>query len=101
MNRSGWHEQGIASLDPHTLAGNHVFPRPFEHVDDLFAGMRVVWKRDAWREIDAHLDDLASRRAQIVALELRTADSSLPSANRVQRCGASRDEHHDGDDSNR
>src|SRR5262245_65980303 len=70
VDGSRWDEQNVAGLEGYRrLALERVFPRAFEDIDDLFARMRVPRSRRARRELDAHLDNLASGDAEIVALE--------------------------------
>jgi hypothetical protein len=53
--------------------------------------MAVRGERHPGSEIDAHLDDLASRDAQIVPLQLGALDSRLLRLRRVQHQAASDD----------
>src|SRR5262245_14605776 len=69
VDRSGRDEQDVAGLERHRrLALDLVLHRTFKDVDDLLARMRVPGERYARGELDAHLDDLASRDAEIVPL---------------------------------
>src|SRR5215510_13831106 len=77
MGRSGRDEQHIAGLDRHRLAANLVLERAFDNVDNLFARMRMHRGDISGIEIDAHLDDLASGCAEIVALQVGAFGSRL------------------------
>jgi hypothetical protein len=55
--------------------------------------MRVLGKRHSRREFDTHLDDLASRDAEIVPLEVVARDSRLLRPRHVQRQAAADDQH--------
>jgi hypothetical protein len=93
VDRSGRNEQDLAGLEGHRrLALHRVFPRTFEDIDDLFARMRVLGKRHSRREFDTHLDDLASRDAEIVPLEIGALDSRLLRPRHVQRQAACGDQ---------
>src|SRR5262249_52326833 len=47
-----------------------VLQLPFEHIDDLLAGMAVSGRGLTWIYINAHLDDLAAGGAEIVPLQV-------------------------------
>ena len=53
------------------------FPGTFEHIDDLFAVMRVHGQRHSRIDSDAHLNHFATRNAEIVPLQLGALDSGL------------------------
>jgi hypothetical protein len=75
---AGWDEQHVAGFQRHRwLAVHLVFQRPFEDIDDFLARVRVLAERYARTEVDANLDDLSPRDAEIVLLEIGTRDSRL------------------------
>jgi hypothetical protein len=64
-------EQHFAGLDRHRrLAIELILKHAFDDIDELFARMAVLGGGRPRRKIDAHLDDLASRDAQIVLHEV-------------------------------
>lgn len=100
MNRSGRDEQDFAGLERHRrLALDLILERAFEHIDDLFARVRVLAERHSRVELDAHLDDLASGDAEIVPLELGAPDSRRLRPRYVERQTDSGDQHRDRQDS--
>ena len=102
VDRSGRDEQDVAGLERHRrLALDLILQRAFEDIDDLFARMRVPGERHSRREVDAHLDDLASGDAEIVPLEIGALDSRLLRPRHVQRQTASDDQHRYRHDSSR
>src|SRR5262245_52510610 len=75
VDRSGRNKQDIAGLERHRRpALELILEQAFDGVDDLFARMAVPGGDYPGREIDAHLDDLAPRNAQIVLLEIGALD---------------------------
>src|SRR5215468_7770476 len=68
VRSSGRDEQDVAGLDPRRPAADLVLQRAFKDINDLFAWMRVHRSDKSRIEVDAHLDDLASRSAEIVPL---------------------------------
>jgi hypothetical protein len=68
--------QGIAAASS-PLALDLILPHADEHIDDLFARMRVHGEHHSWVKIDAHLEYLASGHTEIVPLELGALDSLL------------------------
>ena len=76
-----------------TLAVDLIFQRTFDHVDDLFARMRVPGSDISRVEVDAHLDDLASGRAEIVPLQVGSFGSRLLRLRHAQRQSACDDQH--------
>src|SRR5262245_48256772 len=71
VDRAGRDEQDVAGREGHRrLVLHRVFPRAFEDIDDLFARMRVPRGRRSRREFDDRLDDLTSRDAEIMPLEI-------------------------------
>ena len=76
VDRSRRNEQDAAGLECHRrLAVDLVLQRAFQHVDDLFAGMRVPAELDSGVQLDAHLNDFASGDAQIVPLKIDPPDA--------------------------
>src|SRR5262245_56434892 len=74
MDRARRDGQGFAALVDGRRTLDLVLERPFEDVDELFAWMCVPDRRRVRGEIDAGLDDLAARDAQILTLEIRPCD---------------------------
>src|SRR5260370_34997903 len=71
VNRPGRDEQDAAGLERHRRLALDLIPqRAFEHIDDLFARMRVPAERRSLGEIDAPLDDLESGSAEVVPLQI-------------------------------
>src|SRR5262249_53191209 len=71
VDGSGRNEQDVPCAERRRLpAVDLVLQGPFEDVDDLFARMRVPDERRLRGEVDAVLDDLSSRDAQRVSLEI-------------------------------
>ena len=95
MDRPGRNEQDVASRERHRRrALDLIHQRAFEDIDDLFARMRVPGGRQSRRDVDAHLDDLASGDAEIVPLEIGARESRLLLRRRqVQRQGTADDQH--------
>ena len=78
MDRTVRDEQYVAGLERHRrLAVDLILQQAFDDVDDLFARMAVRGKCNPWGEINAHLNDLAPRGAEIVLLEISTLNSLL------------------------
>ena len=76
VDRSGRDEQDSPALSvTGGLPSSWYSSDAFEDIDDLLARMRVLGGQPAGREIDAHLDDLASGDAEIVPLEIGALDS--------------------------
>src|SRR4051812_39994489 len=79
MDRSGRNEQHVAGLQcDRRLVLDLIFERAFEDINHLLAVMRVLAKRHAGGEVDADLDRLASRRADVVPLQVGSPDPVLP-----------------------
>ena len=74
------------------LPSTCVLQRTFEDVDNLFAWMRVPAECHPGVELDAHLDDLASRSGKIVPLEIGAPDARLLRPRHVQRYARPDDE---------
>lgn len=78
MHRAGRDEQGFACLqDDRRLAVDLIFHRACEHKGNLFARMRVTWGRRCVAEINAHLDDLASRDTQILLRQVNPPETAM------------------------
>src|SRR3954471_8381846 len=78
VDRSGRDEQDLASLERHRrLALELILQQSFDNIDDLLARMAVIGCQHPGADIDAHLDDLASRDTQIMLLQIGTLDSWL------------------------
>src|SRR5262249_42519367 len=78
VDGAGRDEQDVAGLERHRrLALDVILQRAFEHVDDLLARMGVPGEGGARGEVDAHLEDLASADAEIVALQVGAPDPLL------------------------
>ena len=78
VDRSSRDEQNLARLERHRrLAVDLILQQAFDDLDDLFARMAVRGKCNPWGEINAHLNDLAPRGAEIVLLEISTLNSLL------------------------
>src|SRR5215472_263364 len=77
VRSSGRDEQDVAGLDPRQLAADLVLQRAFDDIDDLFARMRMHRGDISRVEVDAHLDDLASGSAEIMALQVGSFGSRL------------------------
>src|SRR5919202_4477732 len=76
VDRFGRDEQDVAGVERRRwLALDLILQRPFQDIDDLFARMLVLDERRFRADVDAVLDDLASRDAEIVLLEIRAPDS--------------------------
>ena len=75
------------------LPSSLILQQAFDDVGDLFAWMAVRRKRHPRGEIDAHLDHLASRDAEIVPQQIGARDSRLLRLRHVQRQAASDDQH--------
>src|SRR4051794_34923872 len=59
MGRLGWNEEDVAGLQcDRRLVADLILELAFEHINDLFARMRVPAERHAGSEVDAHLDSL-------------------------------------------
>jgi hypothetical protein len=85
VDRAGRDEQHVAGLERHRrLALDLVLQRALDDIDDLFARMRMVGESHSGVEVDAHLDRLASGRAEIVPLQIGPLDSALLSLRHVQ-----------------
>jgi hypothetical protein len=68
-------DEDLSCLDcRRLLAVDLILERPFEDVDDLFARMLVPDGRRVGGDVDAVLDDLASRSAEIV-LEIGASEA--------------------------
>src|SRR5262249_3418921 len=102
VDRSGWNEQDVAGLERHgRLALDLILERAFEDIDDLFSRMRMPGERNSRRELNAHLDNLASGDTEIVPLEIATLDSRLLRLRRTKRQTACDDQHRCRHDSSR
>src|SRR5215472_3677695 len=67
----GRDEVDVSRLECHRLLPvDLVLERALEHVDDLFARMRVPGRRLARQDVDDHLDGFAPGDAQVVPLEI-------------------------------
>ena len=99
MNRAGRDEEDVARLERHRRLSFQLVleRRPFENVDDLLTRMRVPGGRHSRVEFDDGLDDLASRDAQIVPLEIDAPGSRELRLSRLKSQGA-RDDDRRGDD---
>jgi hypothetical protein len=64
----------MASPSPRQEPGRPRLQRAFEDIDDLFARMLVPDERNVRAYFDSVLNDLASRDAEIVLLEIRPID---------------------------
>src|SRR3954447_19426515 len=94
VDRSGRDEQGLPGPQRHWRPPlKLVFQQAFDHVGDLLARMAVQGERYAGSEIDAHLDDLASRDAEIVPQQIGALGSWLLRLCHVQRQAASDGKH--------
>src|SRR5262249_34434289 len=72
----GRDEEDLAGIDGRRRPPLHlVLQRPFEDIDDLFARMHVPDRRHVRADHHAVLDDLASRHAEIVLLEIGPLES--------------------------
>src|SRR5918992_3686905 len=61
VDRSGRDEQNLAGLERHRrLALELIHQRTFDDVDNLLTRMTVLAEGHSGRDVDAHLDDLAS-----------------------------------------
>src|SRR5258705_12027177 len=70
VDRSSRDEQDVTGLETHRrLALDLILQRAFEHVDDLFARMRMPRGDISRVEIDAHLANLASGPAEAEPLQ--------------------------------
>jgi hypothetical protein len=99
---SGLDEQDVAGLERNRrLVLDLVLERALENIDDLFARMPVLGERRSRFDLHAHLEDLASRDAEIMPLEIGALDSRLLRRRQVQRRSACHDQHHRGHDSRR
>src|SRR5262249_29449612 len=86
VDRSGRDEQDVAGLKRHRRpALDLIFQQAFDDINDLFARMPVPAERHSRGEIYAHLDDLASRGAEIVSLEIGALDARLLRRRRVHQ----------------
>src|SRR5215213_8561174 len=84
VDRFGRDKQDLAGLERHRrLALEPILQHPFDGIDDLFTWMAVPGGHHPGEEIDTYLDDLPSRDAQIVLLEIGARDSRL-----CPRCGS-------------
>src|SRR5882724_5619912 len=93
VNRPGGDEQEAAGLERHRrLALDLILQRAFEHIDDLFARMRVPAECRSLGEIDACLDDLESGSAEIVPLQIGALGARLLRQRYVQRQTATDDQ---------
>ena len=93
MDRRSRNEKDVAGLGLDNSAVDLVLPRPFDHIDDLFARMRVARKRISRVEIDAYLHDLTSRHAEVLSLQLGAFRSRRLRLDDVQCHGACYHEH--------
>src|SRR5262249_39589390 len=76
--RSGRDEQHVASLERYGLLGLElIFDEAFDDVDDFFPGVLMLGECRSGGDINANLDDLASRHAEIVLLQIGALDSRL------------------------
>ncbi len=74
--RSVRNEQHLAGLECHWRpVVERILQRAFDHIDDLFARMRVPRRHHARRDLDERLDELASGDAEIVPLKIGALDS--------------------------
>ena len=76
MNRLGRDDQslaGVVCLRGHAV--DLILERPLEDVDDLLTRMLVPDRRGLVAVLDAVLDDLPSRSAQILPLQIDPRDS--------------------------
>src|SRR5262245_19266317 len=98
VHRAGRNEKDLPGRQgDRRFAFEAIFQGAFDHIDDLFAGVAVVWREHAGRDIDAGLDELASRDAQIVLLKIGALDARLrPRRLKTEHAGA--DEQRDRDD---
>src|SRR5262245_25650282 len=68
-------EQHVADVDgPRPLAVDVIDQRAVEDVDDFLARVLVTWGGRTRLEVDAGLDCLAARDAEVVALQVGAAD---------------------------
>src|SRR5688500_18059600 len=72
VNGSSRNEHDISGFQRHwQVVVDLILQRSLDHVDDLFARMPMLAERRSRSELDAHLDDFASGRAEIVSLKIR------------------------------
>jgi hypothetical protein len=75
----GRDHQALAGADPcRWLAVDVVLQRSFQDVDDLFTRVLVPKERRGRADVDAVLDDLASRNAEVALLDIGAPESLRP-----------------------
>ena len=86
MNCAGRDEKYLARVQRDGRAAvDLIHERSLDDINDLFAGMRVIPKRDAGCELDTRLNHLAAGNAQIMPLQIFALDAGLLRLDELKR----------------